>query len=78
MAYEPDKDKQLWMKKDEHTGISVAIMQYNGGEKKIAVRKTFEQRDGKMKTVNAGRLNVKEAVFVARTMGDVVRMLNEG
>ncbi|NIO16197.1 MAG: hypothetical protein GTN70_04235 [Deltaproteobacteria bacterium] len=64
MAYEPDKDRLIETLLDGgDEGVTVAVMQYAGGQKKIQISRTVGGRFAKL-----GRLTVEEAEEVAEAI----------
>jgi hypothetical protein len=68
MAYDASKDKVLLTKSEND--ISVSLCQYNGGEVKLQISRTYRGEWTKL-----GRLTIGEAMFVYATMAELMLLM---
>ncbi len=70
MAFDPNLDKKLFSetKEFETTRITVAVHQYNEGEKKLQISRENRNQDGEWKFSKLGRLFKDEAEAIIPLM----------
>jgi hypothetical protein len=81
MAYDPSLNVTLVEKEvyaDDKTAISLTADQYNGGEIKIQISRTYIKRDGSRSFRKLGRLTMVEAGAVAQAMPEFLITVAEG
>ncbi|MFH1323618.1 MAG: hypothetical protein ABIH64_00065 [Nanoarchaeota archaeon] len=70
MAFDPNLDKKLFseVKEFETTRITVAVCQYNDGEKKMQLSRENRNKDGEWNFAKLGRLFKDEAEAIMPLM----------
>lgn len=70
MPFDPNLDKKLFSeaKEFETTRITVAVCQYNEGEKKLQISRENRNQDGEWKFAKLGRLFKDEAEAIIPLM----------
>ncbi len=70
IPYDPNLDKQLFSKTKEFetTRLTVSIMQYNNGEKKLQISRENRNQDGEWSFAKLGRMFKDEVEVVLPLM----------
>lgn len=70
MAFDPNLDKKLFSetKEFEMTRLTVAVCQYNDGEKKLQISRENRNQDGEWKFAKAGRMFKDEVETIIPVM----------
>ncbi|MBW2989719.1 hypothetical protein KY358_05385 [Candidatus Woesearchaeota archaeon] len=70
MAFDPNLDKKLFseVKEFETSRITVAVHQYNEGEKKLQISRENRNQDGEWKFAKLGRMFKDEAEAIIPLM----------
>lgn len=79
MAFDPNLDKKLWneSKEFEGTRITVSVMSYNDGQKKIQIsRENFSQTKEDYSFAKLGRMTKEEAEAVAPLLQEALKNMD--
>ncbi len=77
MPYNPDLDKQLFSetKEFETTRLTVSVMQYNEGEKKLQISRENRNQDGEWSFAKLGRMFKDEVEAVLPLMQKAMKFI---
>ena len=73
MAFDPEKDKQLKLWKNDETGLIVSINQYGEGQPKLQIGpRILMKKDGTPRVpMKAGRLAVEDVLWLYDTIDEI-------
>lgn len=80
MGYDESKDKLLKLferiKSDGSGSLLVALMQYNGGDVKLQISRSYEKKNGETGYGKMGRLSQDEVKFLLDSGEEIVNLMS--
>lgn len=80
MGYDESKDKLLKLferiKTDGSGSLLAAVMQYNGGEVKLQLSRTYEKKNGETGYAKSGRLSQDEVQFLLNHGEEILSLMS--
>jgi len=77
MAYDPGKDQILDSWENDDTGLMISINRYGEGDPKLQIGpRAYVKRDGSKTTTKAGRLGVKDVLWLMEVLEEVKDKMN--
>lgn len=77
MSYDDSKDKliKLFEKTNGSGALLVAVMQYNDGDKKLQLSRTYEKKNGEIGYTKSGRLSQDEVQFLLDNGEEIIKLM---